>query len=386
MDLLQKQDDNLYSYGAETKLDGLPPNSKQIGGVDESVRIYMEDYVYTYLQQYAKSAEGKEKMAVLTGRHMQIDGMQTLIISGAIQAKGVIREADGLEFGEDTWEYIGEECEKFFRGLEIVGWAHLQPGFGAFLTAKDEKLHHAYFTEKWQVLFVFDYTEKAEAFFLANESGQGLRQAKGHFIYYDKNQEMQEYMLENRMTKPKEPPVKQRPRSGRKPSAQERMDAAQEIREVLERRTKAAAKARKERYRMLTGVSVGLCVICLCIGMALAHSFQRLQVLEAEMTQIQDDYTLLQAQQQTQTEQSAQVFLTQTEQSQNTKDEDLQETAQNVQENTQSGIWHTVEEGDNLNYISTLYYGSNSGVEKIMAANDISDPNKIYCGQELMIP
>ena len=104
------------------------------------------------------------------------------------------------------------------------------------------------------------------------------------------------------------------------------------------------------------------------------------------MTQIQDDYTLLQAQQQTQTEQSAQVFLTQTEQSQNTKDEDLQETAQNVQENTQSGIWHTVEEGDNLNYISTLYYGSNSGVEKIMAANDISDPNKIYCGQELMIP
>ena len=46
--------------------------------------------------------------------------------------------------------------------------------------------------------------DKLDSFYIYNEEGKGLRQAKGYFIYYDRNREMQEYMLENSMIRPRE--------------------------------------------------------------------------------------------------------------------------------------------------------------------------------------
>lgn len=321
-----------------------------------------------------------------------MDGQETLVISGAIQGKGTVQENGMERFSAETWEYIGGQMENYFKGMTILGWVHCQPGFGAFLTAKDEEFHKEYFKEKWQTLFVLDTMDKLDSFYIYNEEGKGLRQAKGYFIYYDRNREMQEYMLENSMIRPREekkeePEQDQTVRDGmrRRPTQAERMDAAREIRRVLERRAQAAEEAQKGHYRMLAGVSCVLCVVCICMGLAMMSSLSRLQNLETELVAVQTSYQAL-----VEDMEGVKVQAFAAEQKpaapvsiQQEQDEKKEET---VAVSTEEKRQYTVESGDSLGYISRKFYGDNGGIGRIMEANGIQDADMIYEGQTLWIP
>ena len=43
----------------------MPKRTKQMGGIEQRLRIFVEDYVYTYLYQYGRSGGGAEKLAAL---------------------------------------------------------------------------------------------------------------------------------------------------------------------------------------------------------------------------------------------------------------------------------------------------------------------------------
>ena len=233
----------------------MPKRTKQMGGIEQRLRIFVEDYVYTYLYQYGRSGGGAEKLAALVGKYYELEGQRVLLISGAIQAKGTVQEGGTERFGDETWEYIGGQLQQYFKGMTVVGWVHCQPGFGAFLTAKDEQFHREYFKEDWQVLFAMDTVDRLDSFYLYNEDGSGLRQARGYFVYYDRNREMQEYMLDNSMIRPREEAaeietVAEQPKEGarrrKKPTQEERMDAAKEIRRVLQKRETVVKQAKRE--------------------------------------------------------------------------------------------------------------------------------------------
>ena len=354
-----------------------PARVKQMGGMENSIKIFMEDYVYTYLYQYGRSGGGKEKLAALVGRHYVVNGQETVVISGAIQGKGTVQENGVERFTDETWEYIGGQMQKYFAGMSIVGWVHCQPGFGAFLMAKDEGFHREYFKEKWQVLYVLDTVDKLDTFYICNEEGTGLRQARGYFVYYDKNREMQEYMLENSMVKPKEvqeekaePILLEERRERRKPTQEERMDAAQDIRRVLKKREQTAKQAKKEHDRLLAAVSCVLCVVCVSLGIAMWQSLDRLQMVEQELMAMQSSY-------QTLAEDFAGVKV------QSVFAVQQAEMAEEKEEMTKKYI---VEGGDSLGYISRKFYGDNEGIERIMAANGLENADMIYEGQALWIP
>ena len=351
----------------------MPARVKQMGGIDSTVRIFMEDYVYTYLYQYGRSEGGKEKLAVLVGRHYVVNGQETILISGAIQGKRTVQE-NGLErFTEETWEHVGGEMETYFKGMMIVGWVHCQPGFGAFLMTKDEEMHRAYFKEKWQVLFVLDTVDKLDTFYVYDEEGKGLRQARGYFIYYDKNREMQEYMLENSLVRPKEEePKKTEVESESRPAQQERMDAAQEIRRVLQKRERIVKQARKEHDRMLVLVSCVLCIVCITLGIAMMQSLNRLRTVETELVAMQSTYQALAEDFEGVKTQS--VFALQ------------QKPATEEKADRNEAKKYVVEGGDSLGYISRKFYGDNSGIDQIMEMNGLEDADMIYAGQVLWIP
>lgn len=370
-------DSNLYDK--EEK--GLPQRVKQMGSIEEKVKIFMEDYVYTYLYQYGRSGGNKEKLAALIGRHYVVNGQETVIISGAIQGKGTVQE-NGIErFSEETWEYIGGQMQTYFKGMSIVGWVHCQPGFGAFLMAKDEWFHREYFREKWQVLFVLDTVDKLDTFYIYNEEQTGLRQAKGYFVYYDKNREMQEYMLENSMVRPKEEQLQEERaaaaamteerRERRKPTQEERMDAAKDIRRVLKKREQVAKEAKKERDRLLAAVSCVLCVVCVSLGLAMMQSLDRLRTVETELLAMQATYQTL-----AEDVKEAQVFAVQQK----------EEMPVMMEKEEVRNRKYTVEGGDSLGFISRKFYGDNSGIDAIMELNGIDDADKIYAGQVLWIP
>ena len=375
-------DSNLYD---KTEKDlHTPGRVKQMGSIENSMKIFMEDYVYTYLYQYGRSGGGREKLAALIGRHAVINGQETVVISGAIQGKGTVQENGVERFSEETWEYLGGQMERYFKGMSIVGWVHCQPGFGAFLMAKDENFHREYFKEKWQVLFVLDTVDKLDTFYIYNEEKTGLRQAKGYFIYYDKNREMQEYMLENSMVRPKEEQVLEERekaaamtedrRERRKPTQEERLDAAQDIRRVLKKREAVAKQAKKEHDRLLVMISCVLCVVCVSLGAAMLQSLDRLRTVETELMTMQTSYKALAEDFEGVKVQS--VFAVQ-------QAETEEDTAEKKAERRKK---YTVESGDSLGYISRKFYGDNSGIVPIMELNGLQDADRIYEGQILWLP
>ena len=168
------------------------------------------------------------------------------------------------------------------------------------------------------------------------------------------------------------------PRRRRWPTPEERIDAAQEIRRVLQRRAKEAEAAQRSKYTMLTSVSCILCVICLCLGYGLFSNLNRLEELETKMAMVQDSYTVLAENVEDVKVQAAFApRMTEAAEEESKEQEETQKT---------EGRIHVVEAGETLGSISQKYYGDGSGVEKIMNANGLDNPNRIVCGQELLIP
>ena len=172
----------------------LPKNIRQIGLPGEECRIYIEDYVYTFLKKTAERVAKDENgsVAVFTGESKWDAGTGYLFIKGALLADVGEASADHVEFQDNTWQKINEEMEQYFGGQEIVGW---------FLTGKSlqmevpeslQRLHMKLFGGE-KLLMLMDPVEKEEAFF-CYENGLMLRQS-GYYIYYEKNPQMQAYML-----------------------------------------------------------------------------------------------------------------------------------------------------------------------------------------------
>ena len=70
----------------------LPRNVRQIGTTDQNYRVYMEDYVYTFLGRAAASGENKEEkerhLAVFMGETKWDAGTCYLFIRGAVLVSG----------------------------------------------------------------------------------------------------------------------------------------------------------------------------------------------------------------------------------------------------------------------------------------------------------
>ncbi|MCL2854400.1 MAG: LysM peptidoglycan-binding domain-containing protein [Defluviitaleaceae bacterium] len=181
----------------------LPTNIRQIGTAGDGLKIYVEDYVCSYLRQYAESGGHTEKVAFLVGKYMVIDGEAYVFVSGAIQGK-FSEYRDNMEsFTDASFDNAMEELDKYFPGCEILGWMQSQPGYGIYLNPSYADYHMANFTRPYQLLFVMDPVEKLNMFYSWNGEMTGINEAAGYFVYYDQNKGMQEYMNDNRITRAK---------------------------------------------------------------------------------------------------------------------------------------------------------------------------------------
>ena len=175
-----------------------PTNIRQIGSIGDGLRIYIEDYAYTYLKQYVEAGGYDERIALLIGRHMIIDENRVLFINGAIQGIYAEQEQGILVFSEKSMNHAYEKMQLYFRGLDIVGWMQSQPSYGVALNSNSIAYHASTFLKPDQVLFLMDPIEDLNAFYTWSTEKEALQEACGYFIYYDKNRGMQEYMLECR--------------------------------------------------------------------------------------------------------------------------------------------------------------------------------------------
>jgi len=278
----------------------LPTNIKQIGSIGEGMRVYMEDYVSTYLSQYAQAGGYDERLALLVGRYILIDGQPILFISGAIQGK-YTEEKDGLLYFTDrTKAYADAMIAEFFEGSELVGWLQTQPGYGIFLNQQYAAYHFKEFPKINQVMFVMDPLENVNAFYTYNDERSSLVESRGYFIYYEKNTNMHEYMLANKATETEyvpqpaayvEMPKIERVAEDDVPAYISTDTPEDMIRKRQEQRSaKRSMKENKRTLNLLVSMSAVLFVVCFVLGAGLVQSQNRIETVEGQLIQLSAAY------------------------------------------------------------------------------------------------
>lgn len=170
----------------------LPKNVRQVGERDELYRIYLEDYVGTYLEK-CMSRQGELTIGVLVGESCVIDGNACLFIIGALEVNHVWSDEDQLLFSEYSWERMLDAKSRHFGNGEICG---------CFVCAGEEiipelavlqKLQNRYFPETGNVMLMQSREDSA----IYYQNMAGMTRLAGYYIYYERNEAMQSFLVEN---------------------------------------------------------------------------------------------------------------------------------------------------------------------------------------------
>ena len=421
----------------EEKKPTLPTNVKQIGNISQGLKIYVEDYVYTHIQQYASFAKYQEKIGVLVGKREVFEKDEVLFVNGIIQGK-FSKSYSGMEvLTDESKKYISEQKEKFFPKTEILGWVYIQPGYGDFLNNSLINYHKENFQESYNVLFLYDPIEKTNGFFCKNEVSEKLEEIKGFFIYYDRNEGMHEYMLQNRFKKEKESLEKLEQTFANQTKTdivvEKIRKSVNKEKEPISQKTRTARRKgkilveQKKLVNFLGTVSAILFCTCVVMGTSIIKSEERLDSIEKQMAAMDNSYTYmvnllkegsvqsvfaaqneelnfssLQKNNFTETttkENKTETTTIETKETTVTTEKPVTKTTttQKTEETKTTPSFssvkkksknkkYKVEAGDSLLSISIKFYGDSSKAKDIMEINNLTDPDKIYYGMEIELP
>lgn len=175
-------------------------NVKSIGDLDCDYHIYLEDYVFTYLYQYAQVDLSTESSAVFLGEYYPES--KEVIVRGIIPVPMEKLSEDSEWIDEGILLEIENERQQYFKNEKIIGWMHMQPGYGTMLTMKELREHRRVFGEADSIFMLVDAINKIETLYVYEN--EELKEQSGYYMYYERNEEMQKYMLEHPFVKKEE--------------------------------------------------------------------------------------------------------------------------------------------------------------------------------------
>lgn len=379
----------------------LPKNIKQIGNVDDKFKIYMEDYVFTFLQQYSKETRGEEKIAALIGECYVIDKAQVLFINGAVRGQYTKQEDGILKFTKESFEYIDNQIENYFTGSKVVGWFYSQPGFSDYVNEGYVNYHRENFKEDYQVFFLNDPLENIGGFYKFRNNV--FDNINGFIIYYERNEAMNEYMLSNKS-------VAINPEEEKFRAKDEKLIEMKNKSKISKNKGKMVEEQRK-MANIFGSLSAVLFLVCFIMGAGLIQNDDRISDLESKLLKLDESYRYIISQVKNDNVQSVfaessnnnldkkeanneenEIFTTSAESIKEEKDTTTEMTTQITQQDSTKTssdsefLTYKVKDGDNLESISIKFYGNRSKVQNIMELNAIDDANRIYSGMEIKLP
>lgn len=181
----QAKEEALYQF------DKLPENIRQIGEQPEKKRIYIEDYVNTYLHQYVKEHQ-EQGIVVFLGKMGEGEAEGIQFIYGAVDVELNIAEGEGA-FTKNVWDKIYDLAHQYFPGAQVMGWSCGVSMLGSKLEKGIGQIQQKQFAQEGKLLFLRDFSEQEDKVFRWQRGR--LCEISGHTIYYARNPLMQEYML-----------------------------------------------------------------------------------------------------------------------------------------------------------------------------------------------
>ncbi len=171
----------------------LPKNIRQIGETDQVARFYMEDYVNTYLKRLYPAGNQTMRAGLLLGTTEQHDGTPYIFVDGALEMEEIETDGEKISFSDAAWKKAYQAMEEAFPNRTIQGWFLCGSPSSQLSPLNYWKQHIQYFSGKNQLMYLNHGLEGEEAVYVTSEDG--FYRLKGHCIYYERNQLMQDYMI-----------------------------------------------------------------------------------------------------------------------------------------------------------------------------------------------
>lgn len=371
----------------------LPKNVKQIGNVCDEPKIYVEDYVDTYLNQLREKALSEPVGAVLTGEILKMDGVDVVYVAGALKVHDIGIEGAEVTISDEAWRQVKEEKKRFFSGQDLVGWCLIGEGQPGVLLKGIKKIHERFFKQNNTVFMWRDAALEEEELY-ANKFKE-LMQIGGHYIFYERNPSMQNYM------------INMRKKIGVTPSEVVEDRAAKDFRSAI--KEKREYKERRQDTRFAYAVSVALVIVILVIGVSAINNYDKMESVQDSLETLSQSVTRPQAKE----SKVEEVKQETSSEAPVKKDAEIKEESVAVKEETggsseedktdeggkqgqtvdtadiqdqSEGKYYIVQKGDTLDKISIKAYGSRGRVDDICRVNGLTDGNLIIIGQKLLLP
>lgn len=313
-----------------------------------------------------------------------------------------------IEITQNMWQTIHEEQEKYFEGQEIVGWFLACQSLSMEASELIQKVHRKQFGAE-KIVMLLDTAEQEEAFF-RYENNFLVRQS-GYYIYYEKNIQMQNYMLEKNPQLQKE----------EQETVQD--DAVKAFRSLIQKKKKEDTEETEEKTSVFSYAAVACLALTLVVAgarfyrnhqagqkpeeeiqTASANLRQEIKVTPAltvvpKNTVSADKMTPTETPKPTPTADPTAVptvGISEKEEQIYKEEADARKARrriENSRKNTetetaaaQTQKSYTIRPGDTLYQISIEKYGTMDKVTEICRANGISEDEIIYPGQIIVLP
>ena len=410
----------------------LPRNITQVGAPDKNCKVYVEDYVVSYMRQINKGAEDKRISVALFGRKAEEAQVTYYFVYGACLIQSITKEVKHLS--QAQCQEIDRMRKKYFVEQEFLGYQILNG-------------------------------EMIEGFHICEQGG--CRYINGYACFFEKNDTMLAYMLEARVDEAQPENVEQdkyemvkKRQEERRARFEERQYGRKGVNKETERKIVADKEAEKTgsesgKFKMVPFVmTAAACFMVLTVlgngnlqekmnsrvlswwedikqvrqepvnieetqssvlvGQVQGEQIQAVmstlvtedKLADAILTENENASEMVIGDSVTEEILFSEEILTEDKATEMDKTENVlsgQSETENLKENgsteqsseenkmesetaVQKMESYVIQKGDTLIAISTSIYGSDAAVGQICALNNIANPDNIQIGQKILLP
>lgn len=137
--------------------------------VDQGFRVVMAESALDRCVERGSADMTREIGGILVGEVLKDDSGPYVRVDDTVDALHADEKGAELTFTHETWEHINKEMDTKHEGKKIVGWYHTHPGFGVFLSDRDEFIHKSFFDQPFQIALVYDPKTREQGVFAWKE-------------------------------------------------------------------------------------------------------------------------------------------------------------------------------------------------------------------------
>ena len=242
----------------------LPKNIRQIGDRDQIVKLYMEDYVNTYLKRLYPAGGQDLRVGLLLGGMEFNDGTPYIFIDGALEMEDVTEAGGRVVFSELSWKRAYRNMEQLFPKRTIQGWFICGRPGDDLSPINYWKQHIQYFGEPNKLMYLSNGTDGEENIYITSEDG--FYKLQGYSIYYERNQMMQDYMVLRKDVKRIETDTNDK--------------VIEEFRKRMDEH-KVEVTDRHQTVGLLRGMCMAMSVVILAGGIVMFNNYERMRDMES---------------------------------------------------------------------------------------------------------